>query len=73
MKPTRRLNRRSFFGQVAGGAAAIGMLGLVGGRARAQTGPYTGVTDNDTGSYADNAGHGRGPGGNASGHPQTQT
>jgi hypothetical protein len=73
MKPTRRLNRRSFFGQVAGGAAAIGMLGLVGGKARAQTGPYTGITDNDSGSHADNAGHGRGPGGNASGHPQGVT
>ena len=70
MKPVRRLNRRSFFRQVAGGAAAAGALGVIGGEARAwQTGPYTGVTDNDSGSYADNAGHGRGPGGNASGHP----
>ena len=70
MKPTRRLNRRSFFRQVAGGAAAAGALGLIGGEARAwQTGPYTGVTDNDSGSHADNAGHGRGPGGNAYGQP----
>ena len=69
MTPTRRLNRRSFLAQVAGGAAAAGALGVIGGTARAQTGPYTGVTDNDSGSHADNAGHGRGPGGNASGQP----
>ena len=69
MIPTRRLNRRSFLGRVAGGAAA-GAFGLVGGEARAgQTGPYTGISDNDSGSYADNAGHGRGPGGNAGGQP----
>jgi len=74
MKPARKLNRRSFLGQVAGGAIGLGALGLVGSsRAGAQTGPYTGVTDNDTGSYADNAGHGRGPGGNASGQPVRQT
>jgi len=74
MKPTRRLNRRSFFRQVAGGAVAAGALGVIGGEARAwQTGPYTGVTDNDSGGNADNAGHGRGPGGNASGHPQGVT
>ena len=72
MTPRRRLNRRSFLGQVAGGAAAAGALGVIGGTARAaaaQTGPYTGVTDSDSGSYADNAGHGRGPGGNSSGQP----
>jgi hypothetical protein len=70
MKPARKLNRRSFLGQVAGGAATAGALGLIGGEARAwQTGPYTGVSDNDSGSYADNAGHGRGPGGNAHGQP----
>jgi len=74
MRPTRKLNRRSFFRQVAGGAVAFGALGIIGGEARAwQTGPYTGVTDNDSGSHADNAGHGRGPGGNASGHPQGAT
>jgi hypothetical protein len=71
MKPLRRLNRRSFLGQVAGGGAAFGALGLIGGAAQAQTGPYTGVTDSDSGSHADNAGHGRGPGGNASGQPQS--
>lgn len=71
MKPTRRLTRRSFLGTVAGGAAAAGALGVIGGTARAalQTGPYTGISDNDSGSHADNAGHGRGPGGNASGQP----
>jgi hypothetical protein len=68
--PKRKLNRRSFLRDVAGGAAAIGALGIIGGTARAQTGPYTGVTDNDSGSHADNAGHGRGPGGNSSGQPQ---
>jgi hypothetical protein len=75
MIPRRRLNRRSFLGQVAGGAASAGALGLIGGEARAwQTGPYTGVTDTDSGSHADNAGHGRGPGGNAYGQPaQPQT
>ncbi|HEV2818428.1 MAG TPA: hypothetical protein VGW40_14545 [Allosphingosinicella sp.] len=71
MTPRRKLNRRSFFGQVAGGAAAAGALGVIGGTARAsaQTGPYTGVTDNDSGAHADNAGHGRGAGGNAWGQP----
>jgi hypothetical protein len=75
MKPTRRLNRRSFLGQVAGGAASAGALGLVGGEARAwQTGTYTGVTDNDSGSHADSGGYGRGPGGNRYGQPaQPQT
>jgi hypothetical protein len=67
----RQLNRRSFLGTVSGGLVASGTLALIGpGRAAAaQTGPYTGVTDNDSGSYADNAGHGRGPGGNRYGQP----
>ena len=69
MTPTRRLNRRSFLSRVAGGALAGGAFALCGGAARAQTGPYTGVTDTDSGSYADNAGHGRGPGGNRNGQP----
>jgi hypothetical protein len=70
MKTGRRLNRRSFLRRVAGGAVATGALGVIGGEARAwQTGPYTGVTDQDSGSHADNAGHGRGPGGNSSGQP----
>src|SRR5688500_4444930 len=74
MKPTRKLNRRSFLATVAGASAAVGAgaLGIIGGSARAQTGPYTGVTDTDSGSHADNAGHGRGPGGNSSGQPQNQ-
>ena len=71
-RPVRKLNRRSFLSRVAGGAVTAGALGLVGGyAARAQTGPYTGVTDNDSGSYADSSGHGRGPGGNAYGQPQS--
>jgi hypothetical protein len=75
MKPTRRPSRRSFLGQVAGGAVTAGALGVIGGEARAwQTGPYTGINDNDSGSHADNAGHGRGPGGNANGRPvESQT
>jgi hypothetical protein len=67
-----KLNRRSFFGQVAGGAASFGALSVICGTARAQTGPYTGITDTDSGSYADNAGHGRGPAGNRSGQTQPQ-
>ena len=60
MKPDRKLNRRSFLGQVAGGAVGLGALGLVGSpQARAQTGPYTGVTDNDTGNNSDRPNHGR--------------
>ena len=71
MTARRKLNRRSFLARVAGGAVAAGALGTIGGAARAgQTGPYTGITDSDSGSYADNAGHGRGPGGNAYGQPQ---
>jgi hypothetical protein len=70
MKSGPKLNRRSFFAQVAGGAVSVGALGVICGTARAQTGPYTGVTDTDSGAYADNAGHGRGPGGNSSGQPQ---
>ena len=35
MKPTRRLNRRSFLSQVAGGGLAAGAVALVGGTARA--------------------------------------
>jgi hypothetical protein len=71
MKIRRQLNRRSFLGAVSGGLVAGGALVLLGsGRgAAAQTGPFTGVTDNDSGSYADNAGHGRGPGGNRYGQP----
>src|SRR5262245_6853040 len=72
MKSRPKLNRRSFFVQVTGGSVVIGALGVTHGPARAQTGQYTGVTDTDSGSYADNAGYGRGPGGNSSGQPQAQ-
>ncbi len=70
MKPSRQLNRRSFLGRVSGGALFGAGTLLLGARAaRAQTGPYTGITDTDSGAHADNAGHGRGPGGNAWGQP----
>jgi hypothetical protein len=60
-EPTRRLNRRSFLRQVAGGAAGAGALAAIGGEARAvQTGPYTGVTDTDSGVARDPANYGRG-------------
>src|SRR5438105_1313275 len=73
MKPTRRLSRRSFIGRVAGsaivGGAALTVLGT--GAAKAQINdsdptdsPGHGrgnLTDGDSGSRADQAGHGRGP------------
>src|SRR5688500_20016105 len=58
MKPTRKVSRRSFLTQVAGGGVALGAIAVVGGEAIAQTG----VTDSDTGSGADRAGNGRGTG-----------
>ena len=74
MRPRRKLDRRSFLRQVTGAGLAGGALGLIGGEAKAfQTGPYTGITDTDSGSYADNAGHGRGPNGNAWGNPPQTT
>ena len=71
----RNVSRRSFLGRVLGGAA-IGAVAIVGGAtpAAAQTdsdpndpvgrgrGSYGGVTDSDTGRYADPAGRGRGRG-----------
>ena len=39
MKPTRRLDRRSFLRQVVGGGLLGGAMGVIGGEARAQTGP----------------------------------
>lgn len=71
MRTRRHLTRRSFLARVSGGLVAGGALALIDGapRARAQTGPFTGVTDSDSGAAADNAGHGRGPGGNRYGQP----
>lgn len=73
MPASHRFNRRSFMTSVIGGVFGTGALATVTGQARAQTGPYTGVTDQDSGSYADNAGHGRGPGGNAWGRPDNRS
>ncbi len=57
MKITRKLSRRSFLGQVAGGAVAgAGALVVLSGEASAQ------VTDSDTGPRADPVGRGRGRG-----------
>ena len=58
MEPTRKPSRRSFMGQVLGGAAIGGSLVLVSGRAQAQT--YSGVTDSDTGNPRDRPGYGTG-------------
>src|SRR5580765_660382 len=60
MKPTRKVSRRSFMARIMGGVAAGGALGIIGGEARAWQPPYTGITDNDTGSNSDNTGYGRG-------------
>ena len=75
MKPTRKLNRRSFLNRVAGGLAASGgaFALMWAPRARAQhtdtdnqdvpllgRGGNTGVTDRDTGTNADPIGRGRG-------------
>ena len=56
MKPTRKANRRSFLGIVAGGAAG-GALAVLTRPARALQ-----ITDTDTGPGADPAGRGRGRG-----------
>lgn len=61
MKASRKLNRRSFFGTVLGGAmAGGGATMLVTGRAQAQNTRYSGVTDSDTGGNADRPGYGVG-------------
>ena len=59
MKPSRKLNRRSFLAQVAGGAVGAGALGLIHGEAWAYQ-VYTGVTDRDEGALRDGSGYGRG-------------
>mgnify|MGYP004170066283 CR=1 FL=1 len=56
MKRVFRTSRRSFITRVVG-AAAAGSTGLIGRAANAQ-----GVTDSDSGAYADPAGNGRGRG-----------
>src|SRR5688572_21812373 len=77
VKPSRKISRRSFFSQVAGGAvAAGGALAMMTRQAKAQVtdndgGPNadlpglgrggSGVTDRDTGAHADPLGGGRGP------------
>ena len=54
-----RFNRRSFLARViGGGAVAGGAIGLIAGRAAAQT--YTGVTDADVTPVRDRPGYGTG-------------
>ena len=61
MKPTRRINRRSFAASVLGGLVIGGSAtALIAGRAAAQNVRYTGVTDSDTGEHADRPGYGVG-------------
>ena len=55
MKTTRKLNRRSFFGTVAGGAVLTGSLSLIGDTAGAMQ-----VTDCDSGTGGDPGGRGTG-------------
>ena len=56
MKPTRKLNRRSFLGTVAGGVAGAGALAAVSGEAHAF---QSGCSDNDRGQNADPINNGR--------------
>ena len=56
MKPTRKLNRRSFMASVAGGVAAGGALVLVSDEASAL---QSGCSDSDSGTYGDPGGNGR--------------
>lgn len=66
-----KISRRSFLTRVAGGVAATGAIASVAGaaivRGRTDADPVdpagngrTGITDNDGGSYADQAGRGTG-------------
>jgi hypothetical protein len=56
MKPTRKLNRRSFFAAVAGGVALTGALGIV----LPQEAQALQGSDSDSGPNADPPGGGRG-------------
>ena len=56
MKPTRKLNRRSFLGTVAGGIAGVGALAVASGDASAA---QSGCSDNDSGTNSDPANNGR--------------
>ena len=59
MKPTRRINRRSFAASVLGGVAiGGGATAFLTERASAQT--YTGTTDCDAGGRGDRPGYGTG-------------
>ena len=76
MKPTRKLSRRSFLGRVCGGAVGAGsFLALTGCATTGYTDSdpfdpigggrgsrWGGITDSDTGAYADPPGRGRGGG-----------
>ena len=57
MKTSRKLSRRSFLGQVVGGAAGVGALALVGADTARAAQPD--CSDSDTGTYGDPAGQGR--------------
>ena len=61
MKPTRKLNRRSFLATVAGGVAAAGAIGVI-ATDEAQA-AQSGCSDSDSGPNSDRAGAGRSCGG----------
>jgi hypothetical protein len=66
-----KMSRRSFLTRVAGGTVAVGAVATVAGASMLQRSSdadpsdsggnaRTGITDNDSGNYADQAGHGSG-------------
>ncbi|WP_417482855.1 hypothetical protein [Maricaulis sp.] len=66
-----KMSRRSFLTRVAGGTVAVGAVATVAGATMLQRSSdadpsdsagnaRTGITDSDSGSYADQAGHGSG-------------
>jgi hypothetical protein len=59
MRPTRKLNRRSFLAVVIGGAVATGAAAVMGRNAWPGV-AANGITDSDTGQLADAATLGRG-------------